>query len=291
MLLTDKLVQRFWSKVKKTDVCWLWTGAPNTNGYGQFATADGQHKAHRVAYQIAFGSFDSTLVVSQTCGNRLCVLPEHLKLESRAERRTLSPADVEAIREAYMQELHAITEIAEQYAVAADTIRNIVTGRRYVDCPGSISKLRPVPQQPHQFSVKLSDAEIAAIRERYANEPQLTQVQLAEQYGLTQGHVSAITRGACRQTVEGPRLIAYQDTKRAEDYANNERKTPYRTYKSSNVLSPRVDLTRTHCIHGHEFTPENTIVRTSGHRLCRECSRQQQLKYARNRRARLASQA
>ncbi len=28
---------------------------------------------------------------------------------------------------------------------------------------------------------------------------------------------------------------------------------------------------QTHCIHGHEFTAENTIIKTSGTRQCREC--------------------
>lgn len=30
---------------------------------------------------------------------------------------------------------------------------------------------------------------------------------------------------------------------------------------------------QTHCINGHEFTPENTYVRREGWRMCRECSR------------------
>lgn len=31
---------------------------------------------------------------------------------------------------------------------------------------------------------------------------------------------------------------------------------------------------QTHCIHGHEFTPENTIIKTNGCRACRECLRE-----------------
>lgn len=30
-----ELGDRFWSKVDKTDGCWLWTGANNGEGYGQ----------------------------------------------------------------------------------------------------------------------------------------------------------------------------------------------------------------------------------------------------------------
>lgn len=29
---------------------------------------------------------------------------------------------------------------------------------------------------------------------------------------------------------------------------------------------------KTHCIHGHEFTPENTYVKASGHRQCKACT-------------------
>jgi hypothetical protein len=33
------------------------------------------------------------------------------------------------------------------------------------------------------------------------------------------------------------------------------------------------NMDATHCIHGHEFTPENTIQYRNGKRACRECSR------------------
>jgi hypothetical protein len=36
---------------------------------------------------------------------------------------------------------------------------------------------------------------------------------------------------------------------------------------------------KTHCKHGHEFTPENTYVKPNGTRDCRECKRLWQRKY------------
>jgi hypothetical protein len=32
-----------------------------------------------------------------------------------------------------------------------------------------------------------------------------------------------------------------------------------------------INAAKTHCIHGHEFTPENTITNRLGHRWCRTC--------------------
>lgn len=42
------------------------------------------------------------------------------------------------------------------------------------------------------------------------------------------------------------------------------------TLRSNNVCAR--NARKTHCQHGHEFTPENTIKRVDG-RACRECSR------------------
>lgn len=48
--------------------------------------------------------------------------------------------------------------------------------------------------------------------------------------------------------------------------------------RSGNV--GKYNLTKTHCPHGHEYTPSNTRIGTSGNRNCRECER---LRAARNR--------
>lgn len=45
-------------------------------------------------------------------------------------------------------------------------------------------------------------------------------------------------------------------------------------------------LAKTHCPHGHEYTPENTILRNEGkHRVCRACRRIHQNNYNARRKA------
>ena len=42
---------------------------------------------------------------------------------------------------------------------------------------------------------------------------------------------------------------------------------------------------RTHCSHGHEYTPENTHIRADGSRRCRACGREEALRYYYRKRA------
>lgn len=40
-----------------------------------------------------------------------------------------------------------------------------------------------------------------------------------------------------------------------------------------------INARKTHCIHGHEFTPENTYAKRNGHRQCRQCGRDASARY------------
>lgn len=48
---------------------------------------------------------------------------------------------------------------------------------------------------------------------------------------------------------------------------------------------PVVNAAKTHCIHGHEFTPENTHLLPRGERVCKECNRRRVRDYERRKRA------
>ena len=64
----------FWSRVNKTDSCWLWTG-PQLKGYGK----QGSRLAHRIAYQLLAGPISDGLDLDHLCCTPLCVNPNHLE--------------------------------------------------------------------------------------------------------------------------------------------------------------------------------------------------------------------
>jgi hypothetical protein len=65
--------------------CWLWQGQISNSGYGRLQQAQQDNSVKMVSAQSAsylafLGAVPDGYLVKQSCGNRLCINPEHLEL-------------------------------------------------------------------------------------------------------------------------------------------------------------------------------------------------------------------
>lgn len=64
--------------------CWIWNGQISNSGYGRIKqTVDKKiitMSAQAASYQAFAGPVPDGHLVKQSCGNRLCINPDHLEL-------------------------------------------------------------------------------------------------------------------------------------------------------------------------------------------------------------------
>ena len=84
-------LERFMSRVLKSDSCWLWTGAKTPRGYGTFRAGTNAcsnvrfWRAHRFSYLNFVGPIATGLVLDHLCKNTSCVRPDHLECVTQRE--------------------------------------------------------------------------------------------------------------------------------------------------------------------------------------------------------------
>jgi hypothetical protein len=152
---TRPVAERFWTKVNKTDSCWLWTASFVRTGYGQFAMwAEGKMHmvaAHRMAWILTNGPIPPDMAVMHViCDNPPCVRPEHLALGTIADNNADMYAKGRNGQTGMIGERHhqakltwddaaeirrlnaagmTISDLSRGFGVNRGAIRRIVTGR------------------------------------------------------------------------------------------------------------------------------------------------------------------
>jgi|ERR1700722_3307661 len=86
-------VLRFWTKVlvDLPERCWVWTGAKDQKGYGNYTCEVGVvRKAHLFSWVLHYGPIPAGLQVDHECNNPSCVNPFHLQILTGPENNERS---------------------------------------------------------------------------------------------------------------------------------------------------------------------------------------------------------
>jgi hypothetical protein len=178
-----KDIARFWKKVTvlETHECWLWTGVPDKNGYGEFHLQGKTQRAHRVAFLIANGSWPDPEGI-HTCderysagdlGYRLCVNPAHIKAGSHAENMQRAALTNRQLR----------GEARRQLSIASVPRGEEHYWRKNPD---------KIPRGSARAHTKLTDDNV---REVFLNPEGLTGNALAKKFGVCAAVISEIRSG------------------------------------------------------------------------------------------------
>ena len=142
--MDEKVIARFWSKVEKTDGCWIWNAGIFRSGlgYGAFKYESRRVVAHRFAWLLSYGPVPPGMLVCHRCDNPLCVRPDHLFLgthtdnmrdrnakcrQARGEKGgnvTLTEQNVRDIRSWHAADIGP-TEIARRLGVSRNTVKHV----------------------------------------------------------------------------------------------------------------------------------------------------------------------
>ncbi len=141
-------MERFWSKVEKTDWCWNWKAGKGSDGYGIFWDIPNKtsRRAPRVAWELENGPIPEGMWILHHCDNPACVNPSHLYIGTAADnngdaiRRGRNPPIPQKLTAEQVIEIRALPyqpqgKIAAMYGVSQVTISKILRRKSWKHIP------------------------------------------------------------------------------------------------------------------------------------------------------------
>lgn len=117
--------KRFWLNVdiREINECWVWLSGV-LNGHARGCYLGVNDYARRISYALAYNDgIIEKKSYQQTCGNRLCCNPTHIKIMTNHTR--LDETKVKHIKYMLMDGVRSISWIAKRFDVSPCTVQNI----------------------------------------------------------------------------------------------------------------------------------------------------------------------
>jgi len=108
---------RFWSKVNKTESCWLWTGSKSDFGHGQIRIDGRNTVASRYVWEIMKGPITDRLFVLHKCDNPTCVRIDHLFLGTQKDNIKDMHSKGRAFKGNYKGKLNPASKLTEEEVI------------------------------------------------------------------------------------------------------------------------------------------------------------------------------
>lgn len=145
-------IARFFSRVevRKQPKCWIYKASINYDKYPSFSLHNKTVAGHRFCYEVFNGPIPENMVIRHKCDNVKCVNPYHLETGTHQDNmldrlvRNRTPRGVKngraVLNEQNVMDIVAdnrtYKEIAMEYNVCPDTIKNIHHGRSWSHVTG-----------------------------------------------------------------------------------------------------------------------------------------------------------
>lgn len=151
---SETFLRSFWKRVdiRSDEECWNWTGSKTTQGYGRVLINYQRKWAHRIAFELTYGSIPEGKVLMHRCDNPSCVNPVHLTIGTQSEnvadmdekgrrrppkaekhgRAKLTWEQVAEIRQRYVRGKVRQLDLAIEFGVNQATIGDIVRGEGWI---------------------------------------------------------------------------------------------------------------------------------------------------------------